>query len=111
MRWVCILSMLKPTQCTMFMHVPSLSFALVCTQMHCPHSGTPARLGLAPVSFSKGVTLPSTLVNVRFFTQMMKCSASAHSVLGSPDWCRRPCTHSTRQRLRDSMTLLCCSVL
>src|SRR5579863_5224288 len=108
MQWVCVLSASKLTQCIIFAHVPSLLFMLVYTQMHCPHSGTPARLGLAPVSFLKGVTLLSTLVNVWFFTQMMKCSASAHSVLGGPDWCRRACTCSMRQWLRDSTTPLCC---
>jgi len=76
-----------------------------------PHSGTSARLGFHLVSFLCGVTSPSTLVVVQFFTQMIKFAASAQSNFGSLDWIRHAWTCSMMHWLSDSVTPLCCGVL
>src|SRR6267142_319867 len=110
MRWACVLLASNPTHRTGHVWASSLEPSPQCTHTCCPHSGTPARLGFCPVSFLCGVTSLSTLVVVRFFTQMTKFTASTQSDFGSPDWIRHAWTHSMMCRLRDSATPLCCGV-
>src|SRR5882672_665062 len=110
MRWACVLPASNPTQRAGHACASNFEPSLRCTHTHCPHSGTPARLGFHLVSFSCGVTSLSTLVVVRFFTQMMKFAASTQSDFGSPDWIRHARMHSMMRWLSDSATLLCCSV-
>ena len=100
----------NPTQCAGHARASSLEPSLQCTHTRRPHSSTLARLGFCPVSFLCGVMSPSTLVVVRFFTQMMKFAASTQSDFGSPDWIRHARMHSMMRWLSDSATLLCCSV-
>src|SRR6267142_2278183 len=100
----------NPTQHAGHVQASSLEPSLRCTHTHCPHSGTPARLGFHLVGFLCGITSLSTLVVVRFFTQMMKFAASTHSDFGSLDWIRHAWTHSMMHQLSNSATLLCCSV-
>src|SRR6266850_6460050 len=110
MRWACVLPASNPTQRAGHVRTSSFEPSPRCTHTHCPHSGTPARLGFCPVSFLCSVTSPSTLVMVWFFTQMMKFAASTQSDFGSPDWIRHAWTHSMMHRLSNSATPLCCGM-
>src|SRR6267142_1255552 len=111
MWWACVLLASNPTQHMGHAWASSFKLSLQCTHTCCPHSGTPARLGFRPVSFSCGVMSPSTLVVVQFFTQMMKFMASAQSDFSSPDWIRHAQMRSMMHQLSDSATPLCCGVL
>src|SRR5882672_1173527 len=106
MQWACMLPASNLTQHAGHAWASSLEPSLQCTHTRCPHSGTPARLGFHPVSFLYSVTSPSTLVVVRFFTQMTKFTASAQSDFSSPDWIRHAWTRSMMCWLRDSTTPL-----
>src|SRR6266850_6596443 len=111
MQWACTLPASNPTHRVGHARASSLEPSPRCTHTHCPHSGTPARLGFRLVSFLCSIMSPSTLVVVRFFTQMTKFAASAQSDFGSPDWIRHARMCSMMRRLSNSVTLLCCSVL
>src|SRR6266850_1184483 len=110
MRWACVLPASNPTQRAGHACASSFKPSPRCTHTCCPHSGTPARLGFRPVSFSCGITSLSTLVVVPFFTQMTKFVASTQSDFGSPDWIRHAQMRSMMHWLSDSVTLLCCGV-
>src|SRR6266850_1831191 len=110
MWWACVLLASNPTQHVGHACASNFEPSPRCTHTRCPHSSTPARLGFHLVSFLCGITSPSTLVVVRFFTQMMKFVASAQSDFGSLDWIRHAQTCSMMCQLSDSVTLLCCGV-
>ena len=57
------------------------------------------------------MSLSKAWVEVQFFSQTMKCSASPQSVFGRADWYNIAWTHSKRWPLSDSATSLCCGVL
>src|SRR6267142_4849456 len=94
----------NPTQHAGHVRASSFEPSPWCTHTRCPHSGTPARLGFHLVSFLCGVMSLSTLVVVRFFTQLMKFAASTQSDFGSPDWIRHARMHSMMRWLSDSAT-------
>ena len=78
--------MSKPTHFASTLHTSSFEPVLEWTYTVWPHSGTPERFGLMPMSFSRGVMLLLRAhMDVWFLTQIVKWRASAQSVFGKPE--------------------------
>ena len=70
--------MSKPTHFASTPHVLSFEPVLEWTHTVWPHSGTPERFGLMPVSFSRGVILlPRVCMDMQFLSQIAKWRALA----------------------------------